>query len=76
MCRERIVIIYSCSSYLVCLNFVSDCNCRLYLERDELDNLQKSKIKRSYPIHFAVELQFESHHNNVFCTSDAHDQLD
>jgi len=62
---------------LVSLNFVFDCNCRLYLERDELDNLQKSKIKRSYPINFAVELQFESCCNsNVFYTSDAHELLD
>ena len=32
---------------------------RLYLEREELDNLQKSKNRRSYPMNFAVELQFE-----------------
>ncbi len=32
---------------------------RLYLERDELDNLQKSKYRRSFPVNFAVELLFE-----------------
>ncbi len=33
--------------------------CRLYLERDELDNLHKSKLQRYYPVGFAVEMMFD-----------------
>ena len=40
------------------------CDCayleyRLFLKRNELDNLQKSKIRRLYPIQFSVEINFE-----------------
>eukprot|EP00731_Ephydatia_muelleri_P030536 Em0022g50a len=34
-------------------------NKRLFLKRNELDNLQKSKIRRLYPIQFSVEINFE-----------------
>ncbi len=35
------------------------CSHRFFLEREELDNLHKSKLHRYYPIGFAVEMVFE-----------------
>ena len=32
---------------------------RLFLKRNELDNLQKSKIRRLYPLQFSIEINFE-----------------
>lgn len=53
-------------------------HCRLYLERDELDNLQKSKIKRSYPLKFAIKLQFKPYFDShtVFHSSEAYELVD
>jgi len=33
--------------------------CRLYLDREDLDNLHKSKLQRYFPMGFAIELGFE-----------------
>ena len=33
--------------------------CRLFLRRSDIDNMQKSRVRRSYPPTFSVELLFE-----------------
>lgn len=40
-------------------NIVSDLFCRLYLQRDEIDNPHKKKAKAVFKEDFAVELKFE-----------------
>ena len=41
------------------LNLPGAIVCRFYVEREELDNLHKSKLQRYYPLGFAVEIEFE-----------------
>ena len=60
------VCILACACMHVCTcNNVWACVCvyifyRLFLKRNELDNLQKSKIRRLYPIQFSIEINFEA----------------
>ena len=35
------------------------CICRVFLRRSDIDNMQKSRVRRSYPPTFSVELLFE-----------------
>lgn len=51
-------------------------NCRLFLERSVLDNLQKSRVRRSYPANFAVELLFEPYSSRIFLTAEADELID
>lgn len=51
-------------------------NNRLFLERSVLDNLQKSRVRRSYPANFAVELLFEPYSSRIFLTAEADELID
>ena len=49
---------------------------RLFLKRGDLDNLQKSRVRRSYPPSFSVELQFEQWTEGAGAGEDRYELVD